>query len=230
MAFGAEPFCRMYAAAGLRAAPASKRAGLVLRWLRAEPADIADYDPSGDDTNTVLGPDTDKRQLQRLAAVVLSENLEWIERHAEVRAWLSEHAQGWDPVTRRAVWSPVWEEFYPAHERLLSFHASRHPEASLEAGRAILRAWLEVTRATLVKDDIDVASYHPPLCLKLFALADFAGRFGLREEAQTLFDDIARRVAPPPSPEDSLARLTRHLSHANDAKVASLLLAFTAAP
>ncbi|MDI1442700.1 hypothetical protein [Polyangium sp. 6x1] len=143
VAFSDEAFCRMRAAIGIRGASESKRVGLVLRWLRAEPTDIAEWDPTGDDTSARMGPDTNKKRVKRLAALVLSENLEWIERHAELRAWLAEQAQRRNPSTGRAEHGPVGEELHIAYERLLAFHASGHPEASIEVGRAILRAWIE---------------------------------------------------------------------------------------
>ncbi|MDI1479393.1 hypothetical protein [Polyangium sp. y55x31] len=224
VAFSEEAFCRMRAAAGLRAAPVSKRVGLVLRWLRADPADIAEWDPTGDNSNGMVGPDTDKQRINVVAALVLSENLEWIERHAELRAWLSEQAQKRDG-TGRAAYIPAWEELHLAYERLLAFHASGHPEANVEVGRAILRAWIESARATLAVER-DPASYDSVLTVRLFILGDFAVRFGMRDEAQALFDDVAKRVVPPPA-KDSL---TLHLSHALDATVASLMMSFTVTP
>ncbi|MDC0740575.1 hypothetical protein [Polyangium mundeleinium] len=222
VAFSSEAFCRLRAATGLRAAPESKRVGLVLRWLRAGPADIAEWDPTGDNTHSMIGPDTDKRQVQTRAASVLSENIEWVEHHAELRAWLSEQAQRRNPSTGHAEHGYVWEELQPAYERLLAFHASGHPEASVELGRAILRTWIECARATLGAES-DVASYDSALAQRLFALGDFAVRFGLRDEAQALFDDMAKRVVPRPA-EDSPGL---HLSLAHDATVASLLMSFT---
>ncbi|WP_282422266.1 hypothetical protein [Polyangium sp. 15x6] len=223
VAFSSEAFCRMRAATSLRAAPESKRVSLVLRWLRAEPADIAEWDPTGDSTDAMVGPDTDKKQIKTRATLVLSENPEWVERHAELRTWLAEQAQKRNPTTGRAEHGPMWEELHPACERLLAFHASGHPEASVEVGRAILRAWIESARATL---ESEVGSYDSALALKLFALGDFAVRFGLRDEAQAIFDEMAKRVVPPPG-EDSLGL---HLSLAHDATVASLLMSFTVAP
>jgi hypothetical protein len=46
----------------------------------------------------------------------------------------------------------------------------------------------------------------------------------LREEAKTLFEEMARRVVPPPSEDSPML----HSSHANDATVALILLSFGA--
>jgi len=222
VALSSETLCRMRVATGLRAASESKRVGLVLQWLRAEPADIADYDSSRDDIQSGVAYDESKGHVPVLAAWLLFENLEWIERHADLRAWLLKHAQTPDPYARQPILPTTWEAVQPAYERLLSFHASGHPEANREDGRAILLSWIDAARDIMARG----ASFHPWLRRKLYALADFAGRYGLREQAQALFDDIARSPVPPRPAYDHSYRL----SDADNATVASLLLTFSAGP
>ncbi|MDI1442699.1 hypothetical protein [Polyangium sp. 6x1] len=48
----------------------------------------------------------------------------------------------------------------------------------------------------------------------------------MRDEAQALFDDVAKRVVPPPQKDAP----GLHLSLAHDATVASLLMSFTVTP
>lgn len=186
--------CRLSAAIGLGAATEDKRVGLVLRLLRAGPDDIADYDGTGDERSSYRVYRRTKTQVPLDAAVELAQNLDWIERHEALRAWLTEHAPhrnlfSRDP-NRDMYKAQTWVVLEPAFERLLSFHAAQRTEASREAGRVILSAWIEEVRAILSGSGFSSVAPYEMTTERLFTLGDLAERFGLREQAQTLFDDI----------------------------------------
>lgn len=189
-----ESDCRLSAAIGLGAATEGKRVGLLLRLLRARPDDIAAYDGSGDERSSYWVRGRSKSQVQGNAAFDLAQNLDWIERHEALRAWLAEQAPhrnlfSRDPH-RDMHKAQMWVSLEPAFERLLSFYAAQRTEASREAGRVILSAWIEEVRAILSGSGFSGIDPYELTAARLYTLGDLAERFGLREQAQTLFDDI----------------------------------------
>ncbi|XYH93160.1 hypothetical protein ACMHYB_35565 [Sorangium sp. So ce1128] len=175
-----EALCRMRVALRLDGVDEARRVKLLLRLLSATPAQIGPRDTSGDEPRPALGMSLDEEPVGEVAARALARNLGWIDRHADLRAWLE--AQALAPVPPGARARERWSILQPAFERVLALHASGAPEARPEAARAIVRAWMASIRAAEAQQGAAHAFAGEVASARLRALGEHGGRAGLAEE------------------------------------------------
>ncbi|XXT14966.1 hypothetical protein WME94_32430 [Sorangium sp. So ce429] len=175
-----ETLCRMRVALRLDGVDEARRVRLLLRLLSATPAQIGPRDASGDEPRPALGAPLDEDPVGEVAARALARNLGWIDRHADLRAWLEAQALAPVPPGARAV--ERWSTLQPAFERVLALHASGGPEARPEAARAIVRAWMASIRAAEAQQGAADALAGEIASARLRALGEHGGRAGLADE------------------------------------------------
>ncbi|WP_438003344.1 hypothetical protein WME89_31170 [Sorangium sp. So ce321] len=175
-----EALCRMRVALRLGGVDEARRVRLLLRLLSATPAQIGPRDTSGDEPRPALGAPLDEDPVGEVAARALAPNLGWIDRHADLRAWLE--AQALAPVPSGARAAERWSLLQPAFERALALHASGGPEARPEAARAIVRAWMASIRAAEARQGAAHALAGEIASARLRALGEHGGRAGLADE------------------------------------------------
>ncbi|MGK3987830.1 hypothetical protein WME99_32615 [Sorangium sp. So ce136] len=175
-----EALCRMRVALRLDGVDEARRVRLLLRLLSATPAQIGPRDTSGDEPRPALGAPLDEEPVGEVAARALARNLGWIDRHADLRAWLE--AQALAPVPPGARAAERWSILQPAFERLLALHASGGPGARPEAARAIVRAWMASIRAAEAQQGAAHTLAGEIASARLRALGEHGGRAGLADE------------------------------------------------
>ncbi|WP_437669320.1 hypothetical protein [Sorangium sp. So ce131] len=177
-----ETLCRLGVALRLSGVDEARRVKLLLRLLSAAPEQIGARDRSGDERGPAMGWPADEEPVGEVAARALARNLGWVERHADLRAWLAQAAAAPIPTGRAAA--ARWSMLQPAFERVVAWHTSGAPDARPEAAAAILRAWMESLRAG--KAAAGATATHLPAVevanARLRALGELGRRAGLAEE------------------------------------------------
>ncbi|WP_437284142.1 hypothetical protein [Sorangium sp. So ce406] len=156
----AEALCRTRVALRLAGVDEARRVKLLLRLLSATPLDA-------DSVGTV-------------AARALAEHLGWIDRHADLRAWLE--AQALAPIPLDLEAARRWSLLQPAFERALALRAPGGPSARPETAAAIVRAWMESIRAAEAQQGATHLVVGEVVRARLRALADHGRDAGLAEE------------------------------------------------
>ncbi|MDI3282577.1 hypothetical protein [Polyangium sp. 15x6] len=136
-----ESVCRMDVALGLEGVDEARRVKLLEKLLTAKPEQVGPRDRSRDEHHPAIAYPAYEQPLWSVAASALLVHPEWIERHAEVRAWLEPKALA--PIPTDAATAQVWTNFQPSFERVIAFHASGAPGASMDTARAILRGYMQ---------------------------------------------------------------------------------------
>ncbi|XXX72423.1 hypothetical protein WMF30_32730 [Sorangium sp. So ce134] len=193
---GAEALCRLRVALRQGGVDEARRVQLLLRLLSATPAQLGPPDApaaSAGETHPALAPRVDEASVGALAARALERNLGWIDRHADLRAWLE--AQALAPVPRGGPAAARWSLLQPAFDRVVAVHASGGPEARPEAARAILRAWMESIRAAEARQGATDASVGAVMKARLRALGEHGSRAGLAEEVGAFLGERASERA-----------------------------------
>ncbi|WP_437331702.1 hypothetical protein [Sorangium sp. So ce394] len=187
-----EALCRMRVALRLDGVDEARRVKLLLRLLSATPAQIGPPDTRGDEPHPALATPIDAASVAAEAARALDRNLGWIDRHADLRAWLE--AQALAPVPPGGPAAARWRLLQPAFERVVALHASGGPAARPEAARAILRAWMDSVRAAEAQQRVaDARVADAPagegVKARLRALGEHGQRAGLAEEVGAFLDE-----------------------------------------
>ncbi|MDC0741682.1 hypothetical protein [Polyangium mundeleinium] len=136
-----ETVCRMRVALGLDGVDEARRVKLLEKLLMAKPEQVGPRDRSHDEHGAGIAYPAEEQPVWTAAAGELLAHPEWIERHAGVRAWLEEKALA--PIPLDAATAEAWTYFQPSFERVITFHASGAPGASMDTARAILRGYLQ---------------------------------------------------------------------------------------
>jgi len=193
-----ETYCRIEAAASFALVSEELRVALLLRIFKATREDIVDPPRASGDRwaePDMAGP---PHMVGHTAALVLWDNLEWIDRHRSLRDWLatvSKENHGVPASNKR--WQIVPN---PSLGRLLMFHLSKDPAAEPEVGRSILRAWIETMRAK--KGNPEGGSPYWDHGGQLMTLGIFAAQYGMRDEVLAFFDEV--EPIRQPAPEGSI--------------------------
>ncbi|WP_437963731.1 hypothetical protein WMF04_28875 [Sorangium sp. So ce260] len=182
-----ETLCRMRVALRRGGVDEARRVRLLLRLLSATPAQIDAFDRRGDAQHPALTPLIDGASVGAVAARALERNLGWIDRHADLRAWLE--AQALAPVPPGRPAAARWSLLQPAFERAVALHASGGPAARPETARAILRAWMESIRAAEAQRGVTHAFAGEVVKARLRALGEHGQRAGLAEEIGAFLDE-----------------------------------------
>ncbi|AGP38230.1 hypothetical protein SCE1572_29380 [Sorangium cellulosum So0157-2] len=187
-----EALCRMRVALRLDGVDEARRVRLLLRLLSATPAQIGPPDTRGDEPHPALATPIDAASVAAEAARALDRNLGWIDRHADLRAWLE--AQALAPVPPGGPAAARWRLLQPAFERVVALHASGGPVARPEVARAILRAWMESVRVAEAQQRVTDARVTDALAgevvkARLRALGEHGRRAGIAEEVGAFLDE-----------------------------------------
>ena len=178
-----ETVCRLRVALALKGVDEASRAGLLVTLLSTPLEGFGPRDLAGEPGGFYIVGNESMRQM---SALELAPHLDWIERHAALRAWLD--AQSRTPIPLEAEPAATWVALQPAFERLLAFHLSGRPEARPEVAREILRAWMESVRAA---EGARVGHVYTGsvMAARLRALGEWAGRAGLTAEVAAFLQD-----------------------------------------
>ncbi|MDC3954813.1 hypothetical protein [Polyangium jinanense] len=136
-----ESVCRMDVALGLDGVDEARRVKLLEKLLTAKPEQVSPRDRSRDEHHPAIAYPADEQPLWSVVARALLVHPGWIERHAGVRAWLEQQALA--PIPIDSATAEVWKYFQPSFERVITFHASGAPGASMDTARAILRGYMQ---------------------------------------------------------------------------------------
>ncbi|WP_434041032.1 MULTISPECIES: hypothetical protein [Sorangium] len=179
---GTEALCRMRVALRLDGVDEARRVKLLVRLLSATPAPIGAPDPRGrrGQQDPALATPLDAASVGAVAARALAEHLGWIDRHADLRAWLEAQALAPIPLGQEAA--RRWSLLQPAFERALALHASGGPSARPETAAAIVRAWMESIRAAEAQQGATHLVVGEVVRARLRALGDHGRGAGLAEE------------------------------------------------
>ncbi|WP_437949471.1 hypothetical protein WME98_00845 [Sorangium sp. So ce296] len=140
-----EALCRMRVALRLDGVDEARRVRLLLRLLSATPAQIGPPDTRGDEPHPALATPIDAASVAAEAARALDRNLGWLDRHADLRAWLE--AQALAPVPPGGPAAARWRLLQPAFERVVALHASGGPAAGRRRrARFCARGWIRSAR------------------------------------------------------------------------------------
>ncbi|MRG95416.1 hypothetical protein [Polyangium spumosum] len=181
-----ETVCRMRVALDFEGVEEARRVKLLVRLLTAKPEEVLPRDRSRDEHGPAIGYPVYEQPLWSVAARALLEHPEWIERHAEVRAWLEEKALA--PIPIDAATAEVWSHFQPSFDRVITFHASGAPGASMETARALLRAYMRpVDPADLKK--VSHIYFGEVVAARLRALGEYGRRVELVPEVTAYLEE-----------------------------------------
>lgn len=174
-----ETICRLRVALDLDGVEEARRVKLLERLLTAKPEQIGSRDLSRDEHHPAIAHPAHEHPLLSVAAEALLGSPEWIERHAEVRAWLERQALA--PIPFDDATAQVWTLLQPSFERVIAFHASGAPGASMDTARAILRAYMQpVDPADQSK--VTHVYYGEVSRARIRVLGDYGKRVGLVPE------------------------------------------------
>ncbi|MDI1477293.1 hypothetical protein [Polyangium sp. y55x31] len=136
-----ETVCRLRVAFDLGGVEEARRVKLLERILTAKPEQIGERDRSRDEHGPAIAYPAHEQPLWSVAASALLSHPQWIERYPEVRAWLERQALV--PIPLDDATAEVWTAFQPSFERVIAFHASGAPGASMDTARAIVRSYMQ---------------------------------------------------------------------------------------
>ncbi|WP_437730038.1 hypothetical protein [Sorangium sp. So ce1335] len=197
----AEALCRMRVALRLDGVDEARRVKLLLRLLSATPAQLSAPDRRGGEQHAALATPLDAElatpldaeSVGAVAARALAEHLGWIDRHADLRAWIE--AQALAPIPLGEGAARRWSLLQPAFERVLELHASGGPAARPETAAAIVRAWMEAIRAAEAQQGATRAFVGEVVRARLRALGEHGQRAGLAGEVGAFLGERKDRRA-----------------------------------
>ncbi|MDI1450951.1 hypothetical protein [Polyangium sp. 6x1] len=181
-----ESVCRMDVALGLNGVDEARRVKLLEKLLTAKPEQVGPRDRSRDEHHPAIAYPADEQPLWSVAASALLVHPEWIERHAEVRTWLEQQALA--PIPSDSATAQVWTYFQPSFERVITFHASGAPGASMETARAILRGYMQPLDPTMQKL-IAYIYFGEVSRARMRALGDYGKLVGLVPEVTAYLEE-----------------------------------------
>ncbi len=181
-----ETVCRMRVALDLEGVEEARRVKLLVRLLSAKPAQIGDRDRSRDEHHPAIAYPTHEHPQWDISARALANHPAWIERHAEVRAWLEQQALA--PIPLDHATAEVWSLLQPSFERVVEFHASGAPGASMEMARAILRSFMQPIEPEALKK-VSHIYVGEVTTARIRALGDWGRPAGLAPEVSAFLEE-----------------------------------------
>ena len=181
-----ESVCRMYVALGLEGVAEERRVKLLVKLLTAKPEQVGPRDRSRDEHGPSIAYAVDEQPLWSVSANALLEHPEWIEKHAEVRAWLE--TQAVLPIPLDHATAEVWVDFQTSFERLIEFHTSGASGASMDTARAIVRAFMQPVDPADVKK-VSHIYFGDVVVARMRALGDYGRRVGLVPEVTAYLEE-----------------------------------------
>jgi hypothetical protein len=182
-----ETVCRMRVALELEGVDEARRVKLVLMLLATPQDKVEPRDLSGEERHAFYGWPAEEDPARLMAARSLARHLDWIDRHADLRAWLS--AQALSPIPLPHAPAETWSILQPAFERAIDDHLAGGPDAAPEMGRGILKAWMDSIRAAEAARNVSHIYVGQVMRARIRALGDRGRRAGLAAEVGAFLEE-----------------------------------------